>query len=273
MKIYQVDAFTARPFAGNPAAVCVLDAAGTPDEAWMQAVAAEMNLAETAFAAPRPDGTYGLRWFTPTTEVPLCGHATLATAHVLWRHAGATDAVLRFHTLSGELTAQREQERIVLDFPAAEAGENLVREPAEAALADLAVRALGAAPSWQGRTDFFYLFALADEQTVRGLRPDLAALGTLAGRAVIVTAAAADPAAGYAIVSRVFAPALGIPEDPVTGSAHCVLAPFWAPRLGRPEFTAYQASARGGFVGVHLAGTRVRLTGDAVTVLEGTLAA
>lgn len=255
----QVDAFADRPFAGNPAAVCILPAAR--DERWMQLVAREMNLAETAFLVRRPDG-YDLRWFTPACEVDLCGHATLASAHVLWDEGHlAPDAAARFHTRSGVLSASRRDGVIWLDFPAT---------PAVAAAAPPELlRAIGVPTRFVGRTPFDYLVELDSEDAVRRLEPDLGVLARLPVRGVIVTAAAA--AGDQDFVSRFFAPAAGVPEDPVTGSAHCALAPFWSERLGRIELTGYQASARGGLVRMRVAGDRVHFGGLAVTVLRGVL--
>ena len=260
LRIVQVDAFTDTPFRGNPAAVCVL-----PDErdaAWMQAVAAEMNLSETAFLVKRADG-FGLRWFTPAVEVDLCGHATLASAHVLWedRHL-AREAQARFHTKSGLLTADRRGEWIELDFP-------VKRETPAAAPPGLA-EALGAAPKYVGKNQFDYLVEVDSEDTVRALAPDHTALAKLPVRGVIVTSRASTH--GFDFVSRFFAPGSGIAEDPVTGSSHCALGPFWGARLGKTQMLAYQASARGGVVRVRLAGERVALGGQAVTVLRGELA-
>lgn len=255
----QVDAFTAVPFAGNPAAVFLLDAPRDP--AWMQLVAREMNLAETAFLVRR-DGGFDLRWFTPTVEVDLCGHATLASAHHLWQ-AGelSEDEPARFHTRSGLLTATRREGRIWLDFPAMPA------EPVEAP-AGLA-EALGAEPRWIGRNAFDLLVEVAGERTVRDLLPDLAALARYPVRGVIVTSAAER--GEYDFVSRFFAPASGVPEDPVTGSAHCCLGPYWGAKLGREELAAWQASPRGGEVRLRLAGERTLLGGEAVTVFRGEL--
>ena len=256
LRITQVDAFTDRPFGGNPAAVCILN--GPREDAWMQALAAEMNLSETAFLLRRPDGDFHLRWFTPAVEVALCGHATLASAHALWEQGYVhPEAACRFHTQSGLLTAQRRGDWIELDFPAT------VAEACEAA-AGLA-GALGAPPRWVGRNRFDYLVELADESAVRTLQPDHAALKKLPVRGVIVTARGEAP---YDFVSRFFAPGSGIEEDPVTGSAHCALGPYWQGALGKPEFLAFQASKRGGVVRVRLAGDRVLLGGQAVTVLE-----
>lgn len=265
--IYQVDAFTHRPFAGNPAAVCVLD--GPAPVPWMQAVAQEMNLSETAFVHVEsyPDGDgYRLRWFTPTVEEELCGHATLASAHILWREGHAPlDQTIRFFSRSGILTAVRRDDWIELDFPAL---PELPQPPQPDLLA-----ALGIAPASVrhfGRSHLDYLVEVASAQEVRDLIPDFGRLRGIDARGIIVTAPA-EPAAEYDFVSRFFAPADGIDEDPVTGSAHCCLAPFWAGRLGKSEMVGFQASARGGEVRVRLVGDRVRLLGQAVTVLRGTL--
>jgi predicted PhzF superfamily epimerase YddE/YHI9 len=262
--LYQVDAFTAEPFAGNPAAVCLLE--DDADPGWMQRVAAEMNLSETAFLRPGAEADrYGLRWFTPAVEVELCGHATLASAHVLFTE-GLAEAgrELRFDTASGPLAARRDRDGAIwLDFPATPATP--VDPPAGL------VEALGGgAARWVGRGRFDYLVELADEQAVRDLAPDVRRLEGLGPRGVIVTAAG-DGSGGHDFVSRYFAPAAGIDEDPVTGSAHCTLGPFWAERLGRSELTGFQASARGGLVQVHPRGDRVLLGGQAVTVLRGQL--
>lgn len=259
LTIYQVDAFTDKPFAGNPAAVCVLPAPG--EERWMRDVAREMNLSETAFLVRQDDG-YNLRWFTPSVEVDLCGHATLASAHVLWE-AGylQPDQEARFYTRSGLLTAKRLAEWIELDFPTEP--EEPVVPPAELA------RALHADPKYTGRTRFDYLVELDSEESVRGLRPDFALLETVSARGIIVTSRSASQ--DYDFVSRFFAPQSGVNEDPVTGSAHCCLGPFWSKRLGKDEFLAYQASARGGVVRVRVAGPRVKLGGQAVTVMRGQL--
>jgi PhzF family phenazine biosynthesis protein len=259
-RIVQVDAFTDRPFHGNPAAVCLLDA--PRDAAWMQAVAGEMNLAETAFLWPE-NGAFRLRWFTPAVEVDLCGHATLASAHVLWQEGHlAPDAEARFDTRSGRLTARRAGDWIEMDFPAEPADP----DPAPPGLLD----ALGVTAVWTGhRLRLGYrLVEVADEAAVRRAAPDIRALAR-AARGVIVTARASSGEADF--VSRFFAPAMGVDEDPVTGSAHCVLAPYWAGQLGRTELTGYQASARGGVVRVRAAGDRVILGGQAVTVMRGEL--
>ncbi len=227
----------------------------------MQDVAREMNLPETAFLHPEADG-YRLRWFTPAVEVALCGHATLASAHVLWedRHL-PSGRQARFHTLSGLLTADPTGDWIELDFPATPAA------PA-AAPAGLA-QALRVAPRWVGRSKFDYLVEVASEDVVRGLAPDFAALEQVDARGIIVTSRAT--ARDYDFVSRFFAPRAGVREDPVTGSAHCALTPFWSERLGKSQLTAYQASPRGGVIRVRLTGDRVRLAGQAVTVLRGEL--
>jgi PhzF family phenazine biosynthesis protein len=267
MRIRTVDAFTDRPFTGNPAAVCLLPEGPWPDDTWMRAVALEMNLSETAYVRPAPDGDaqWGLRWFTPVTEVALCGHATLAAAHVL-REDGLLGGRAGFATLSGVLTAEAlDEAAIALDFPANPPSP----ETPEAGLA----AALGAEPVAAYGTGALgdLLVELADEKAVRGLVPDQAALARLEARGVIVTAAADGTAGGYDFVSRFFAPRQGIPEDPVTGSAHTALAPFWSARLDRPELTGFQASPRGGLVGTRLTADRVVLTGRAVTVLDATL--
>ncbi|HEU5303452.1 MAG TPA: PhzF family phenazine biosynthesis protein [Gemmatimonadales bacterium] len=255
----QVDAFTDRPFAGNPAAVCLL--AGERDAVWMQQVGREMNLAETAFLVPRPGG-YDLRWFTPTTEVDLCGHATLASAHVLWEegHLESREPAI-FHTRSGVLTATREGGMIWLDFPATPD-----RQTAE--VAELQ-HMLGVGVRYVGRTAFDYLVEVESEAALRSMTPDLTALSRLPVRGVIVTTR--SEADGHDFLSRFFAPGAGVPEDPVTGSAHCGLGPFWASRLGKNELVGYQASARGGTVWVRVARDRVHLGGHAVTVLRGEL--
>ncbi len=239
----QIDAFTDRPFSGNPAAVCLLGAPRT--DSWMQQVALEMNLAETAFLLPRADG-FDLRWFTPRVEVDLCGHATLAGAHALWEEGHLNgSAVARFHTRSGELTATRRDGLIWLDFPATP----VAPAPSVPGLE----QALGAGIKYLGRTAFDYVVQLESAAVVRSLSPDLTHLARLPVRGVVVTAAADD--AEHDFVSRFFAPQSGIPEDPVTGSAHCGLGPFWAARLGKQELAGYQASPRGGTVLVRVEGT------------------
>jgi PhzF family phenazine biosynthesis protein len=253
----QVDAFADRPVEGNPAAVCVLGRAADPE--WMQAVAREMNLAETAFLVRRADG-FDLRWFTPGCEVDLCGHATLASAHVLWEEGHLSPGqTARFHTRSGWLTASREDGLIWLDFPAT--------PPKAAAPPPDLVSGLGLEPRWVGITAFDFLVELESDAAVRSLAPDLNRLARLETRGVVVTAMSATPAQHF--VSRYFAPGSGIAEDPVTGSTHCALAPFWGERLGLAELTGYQASARGGRVRTRLRGDRVLLGGSAVTVMRG----
>ena len=256
--ITQVDAFTSQPFAGNPAAVCILSKA--PEEQWMRDVAREMNLSETAFLVPQ-DGGYNLRWLTPAVEVDLCGHATLAAAHVLWEEDHLAAAQARFHTRSGVLLAERKGDWIEMDFPAK-------REEAAEPPADLA-GALGLTPVYVGRNQFDYLVEVESAAALRGARPDHGVLRKLPVRGIIVTARSDTPE--YDFISRFFAPGSGIDEDPVTGSSHACLGPYWNKRLGQTEFVAYQASARGGVVRVRCAGDRVFLGGQAVTVLRGEL--
>jgi PhzF family phenazine biosynthesis protein len=259
--IFIVDAFAERPFAGNPAAVCPLDRPA--DDGWMQHVAAEMNLSETAFLVPEAD-CYRLRWFTPAVEVDLCGHATLASAHVLWETGRlAATAAARFRTKSGLLTATRDGEDIVLDFPA------VAVEPCDAPAG--LVEALTVEPLAVGRNRMDLLVELPSESGVRGVRPDFGRLATVPVRGVIVTAPSEDPA--YDFVSRFFAPASGVPEDPVTGSAHCALGPYWGNRFGKTDLVGRQVSRRGGVVRVGVRGDRVHLGGRAVTVLRGELLA
>lgn len=258
--IVQIDAFTNSPFAGNPAALCLLNA--PPDEAWMQTVANEMNLSETAYLIPEGDG-YRLRWFTPEREVKLCGHATVAAAHLLWQdgHVPA-DSPCIFHTLSGQLTARKNGDWIEVTFPA---------KPAQQTDApDGLAGALGSTPEFFGQNDLNYgLVVLDSEQSVRELSPDFNALKKLPQMGFAVTARSND--APYAFVSRFFAPNAGVNEDPVTGSAHCMLTPYWSQRLGRTELLAFQASARGGVVRNRIEGDRVVLGGQAVTVMRGEL--
>jgi PhzF family phenazine biosynthesis protein len=258
-RIVQVDAFTREPFRGNPAAVCILPE--PRDAAWMQAIAAEMNLAETAFLLPR-GGDYELRWFTPAVEVDLCGHATLASAHVLWEEGHLPrDRQARFQTRSGLLTAASQEDGwIELDFPATPPHDAVAPEGLE--------EALGTRSKFMGMTRFDYFIEVESEKELRNLKPDHTALKKLPVRGIIVTARGGD----YDFVSRFFAPGSGIDEDPVTGSAHCALGPYWSPRLGKTEMLAYQASARGGIVRVKIAGDRVLLGGQAVTVMRGELA-
>lgn len=259
-----VDAFSARPFGGNPAAVCLLPAGGGASAEWMQRVAGEMNLSETAFLTPRPDGAFDLRWFTPSVEIDLCGHATLGSAHWLWETGVLPAAsVARFHSRSGLLSAERRADGwIELDFPVTPAAP---ADPPEGLAAALGVERW----EWAGKTRFDYLIELESEAAVRALAPDHARLRSLRVRGVIVTARSADPARDF--VSRFFAPGSGIDEDPVTGSAHCALTPFWAERLGKRELAARQVSRRGGELRLRLAGDRVGIAGQAVTVWRGTL--
>ena len=256
-----MDAFTDEVFSGNPAAVCLLS--GPADAVWMQSVAREMNLSETAFVEARSGG-YGLRWFTPMAEVGLCGHATLASAHVLYETGLAADGQpIRFESVSGPLIATREAEEIVLDFP--------VRPAAPMAPPFGLLPALGlSGADWAGRSEDDFLVVLDAEEEVVRLQPDMSALSHISARGVIVTAPTSRP--GTDFVSRFFGPAVGVPEDPVTGSAHCTLAPYWAQRLGLAEMTGYQASARGGRVRVRVQGDRVMLAGAAVTVFSASLA-
>ena len=257
--IIQVDAFTNKPFSGNPAAVCIL--AKPRPERWMQNVAAEMNLSETAFLLARDDG-YNLRWFTPAIEVDLCGHATLASAHVLWETGHLPpQAQARFHTKSGLLTAQRDGDWIKMDFPG-------LRESEVTAPPNLA-EALGVTPQYVGNNGMDYLVEVGSAAAIFDLQPDFNLLKTVPCRGVIVTSPADSD--DYDFVSRFFAPNAGINEDPVTGSAHCCLGPFWQSRLGKDTFVAYQASPRGGVVRVQVKGDRVLLGGQAVTVLRGEL--
>lgn len=260
--ITQVDAFTSEPFGGNPAAVCLLPAPA--DAAWMQRVAREMNLSETAFLVRREAGEFDLRWFTPAVEVDLCGHATLASAHVLWEegHLPPGEPAV-FHTRSGRLSAELRGGWIEMDFPA---------EPAEPTSppGGLAT-ALGARPLSVGRNRFDYLVEVDAQATVERLTPDYQRLREIDTRGIIVTAP--GDAEGIDFVSRFFAPGTGVDEDPVTGSAHCCLGPYWRGRLGRDTFTARQVSGRGGYLKVAVRDTRVLLSGQAVTVLRGELLA
>jgi PhzF family phenazine biosynthesis protein len=262
--LFQVDAFTTEPFAGNPAGVALLDAAADPS--WMLSVAAEVNVAETAFLVRTGPGAYDLRWFSPTVEIDLCGHATLASAHVLWTEGREDVDVLSFQTRSGELRARRlDGGRIELDFPANTAADAAVGADVLDALGVVPVRTAETANGWT-------VVEVGSEKEVRAAAPDLVALGRVTEHAVVVTAAA-DAANPADIVSRVFGPAVGIPEDPVTGSAHCILATWWRERVGRDRIEAEQASPRGGRMTVVLDGDRVRLEGSAVTTIRGELLA
>ena len=257
--LFVVDAFTDRPFAGNPAAVCLLPA--WKDKRWLQAVAAEMNLSETAFLVKNVDG-FDLRWFTPKIEVDLCGHATLASAHVIWQEKYANRGQqLCFATKSGILKARQRDDEIELDFPLT---------PAEPTVAPPGLmEALGITPTYVGKNQFDFLIEVESDAAMRSLKPDFKRLAALPVRGVIVTARSAD--AKFDIVSRFFAPAAGIDEDPVTGSAHCCLGDYWRKRLGKSEFLAYQASTRGGVVRVRVTGDRAFLGGKAVTITKGEL--
>jgi PhzF family phenazine biosynthesis protein len=260
--IVQVDAFTSRPFAGNPAAVCVLSE--PRPENWMRDVAREMNLSETAFLTPE-DGGYRLRWFTPAVEVALCGHATLASAHVLWEDKHLPQgSQARFHTQSGLLLAEQKGDWIELDFPAKKG------TPVEPPAGLFTALGLPGGALAVERNEFDYLVEVNSEEQVRSLQPDCSALRKVEARGVIVTARGAND---YDFVSRFFAPRAGVDEDPVTGSAHCALGPYWMGKLGKNEFTAYQASPRGGVIRVRVEGNRVKLGGQAVTVMRAQLLA
>jgi PhzF family phenazine biosynthesis protein len=253
--IFQVDAFTTRRFTGNPAAVMLME--GFPEDALLHAIAAENNLAETAFLVP-DGGDYRLRWFTPKVEVPLCGHATLASAAVVMERLEPGRRKVIFHSASGPLPVSRTETGYLLSFPA-RPSEPVAPPPGFA-------EALGAVPSEVVVNAFNYLALLESAQALRVLAPEMAAVARIDRPGVIVTA----PGDGdYDFLSRYFAPAKGIPEDPVTGAAHCMLAPYWAKRLGKTEFRAFQASPRGGEVLCRLAGDRVELEGSCVFYLEG----
>jgi PhzF family phenazine biosynthesis protein len=259
ISIYTVDAFTDRPFKGNPAAVCLLNEKISDEQ--MQNIAFEMNLSETAFLIKK-DGGYDLRWFTPSAEVDLCGHATLASSHILWEKKQAEkNEKLKFHTKSGILEASYTPKGIELNFPLIE--EHPIETPAGL------IKALGAKPIYTGMTKWNFLAELDSEETVRSVKPDFDMLQSLNAWGTIVTARASMK--DYDFVSRFFAPEKGIQEDPVTGSAHCALGPYWMKKLGKNTFRAYQASVRGGTVGVRVEGDRVFLTGNAVTVVNGEL--
>jgi len=259
MKIYQVDAFTDRMFSGNPAGVCILS--GERPDTWMRNVAAEMNLSETAFLGER-EGEFDLRWFTPKKEVDLCGHATLASAHILWE-TGALKRTqeARFRTKSGLLKAMLKQSWINMDFPSERAFEADVPEEL--------TRALKVDPVFAGRNRMDYIIEVGSEDMVWNLEPDIEMLKRIDARGVIVTSRSHSGDLDF--ISRFFAPAYGIPEDPVTGSAHCCLGPYWETKLGKKEFTAYQASKRGGTLKVRIDNDRVILSGQAVTVFEADL--
>jgi PhzF family phenazine biosynthesis protein len=259
--IFQIDAFTDRPFAGNPAAVCVLSE--PRDDSWLQGVAGEMNLSETAFLTKEADG-FRLRWFTPRVEVALCGHATLASAHILFQEGLArSDETIRFLTLSGVLTANRKGEEIELDFPLEP--DEPIDSPANLA------KALGVPLKYVGKNRFDYLVEVDSVATLRRMTPDFKLLTTVTQRGVIVTSRSSE--SRFDFMSRFFAPGVGIDEDPVTGSAHCCLGAYWRRQLGKSEFLAFQASARGGVVRVRVDEKRAYLGGKAVTVLKGELLA
>jgi len=264
VRLRTVDAFTETPFTGNPAAVLVLDEAAS--DAWMAAVARETNLSDTGFVIREklPDADFQLRWFTPTVEINLCGHATLASAHCLFEDG--VRGPIRFATRSGVLAVERRPDgSLAMDFPVWPCTDVEARSEVS--------EALGAPVQWTGLTTngAFLLALMSDEDAVRDLSPDLAAVARLDASVGLIPTAPAGPGRGYDFVSRVFAPQAGIPEDPVTGSAHTVLAPYWADRLGRTSLVGLQVSPRSGFVGVDLNGDRVTITGRAVTVFDGTL--
>jgi PhzF family phenazine biosynthesis protein len=260
IKLYQVDAFTPEPFRGNPAAVCLLPE--PKDDTWMQNVAGEMNLSETAFLVQLEDG-FNLRWFTPAVEVELCGHATLASAHVLFETGLVKpDEEACFHTASGLLTATKSGQEIELNFPATPP-EDVTDPPAELG------EALGITPQYVGMSKYDYLVRVGTEAEVRGSKPNFRKLIELDVRCVILTSP--SKSGEFDFVSRVFAPMAGIDEDPVTGSAHCCLGPYWMEELGKEEMVAYQASERGGILRVRVTPERVYLSGRAVTVFEGEL--
>jgi PhzF family phenazine biosynthesis protein len=256
--LFHVDAFTDRPFAGNPAAVCLLPS--WKSDSWLQAVAREMNVSETAFLVKHP-GHFDLRWFTPKVEVDLCGHATLASAHILWQQGQAAGNEIRFSTRSGILKAIRHGDDIELDFPLKP------EEPAQAPAGLL--EALGTSARYVGKNQFDYLVEVESEDALRGIAPDFKRLAMVPVRGIIATSRSTDPK--FDFLSRFFAPGAGIDEDPVTGSAHCCLADFWRKRLGKSEFVAFQASARGGVVKVRIVKDRALLGGKAITVARGEL--
>lgn len=256
--VYQVDAFAHKPFTGNPAAVCVLPE-DYGDREWMQLVGKEMNLSETAFLQ-KIEGAYNLRWFTPTMEVDLCGHATLASAHILWEKNYTKQDTIQFHTRSGTLSAWKEGQLIYLDFPA-EPPSKLNSYPEDLD------RGLEVNPLYVGRNRFDYLVEVADPREVENLKPNFSFLERIETRGIIVTAR--SNMKKYDFISRFFAPAAGVKEDPVTGSAHCCLGPFWGERFGKTELKALQVSERGGEIKVSLQGERVHLGGRCITILEG----
>ena len=260
IELFQIDSFTSKPFSGNPAAVCILKK--DADESWMQNVAAEMNLSETAFLRRIDEKNFSLRWFTPQIEVDLCGHATLAAAHILWENdlVDEADSIV-FGTRSGKLTCKNIAGKIEMNFPSNPATEY--------SLPDFVIDSLGVKPIFTGKNTFDYIVEVASESEVTGARVNFDLLSDADIRGVILTSRAEKPE--YDFVSRFFAPGAGINEDPVTGSAHCCLGPYWAPKIGKPVLTGYQASKRGGFVDVQVADDRVLLRGYATTVFRGNL--
>jgi len=257
LKIFTVDAFTDKPFSGNPAGVCMLSE--EREELWMQSVAREMNLSETAFLKKRDNG-YSLRWFTPKVEVDLCGHATLASAHVLFEKGYLKrEEQARFHTRSGLLTATNKENWIELDFPK----QSVTPTTPPVGLNE----SLGVKPRFVGKNALYHYVEVDSEETVRGLKPNFVQLRSVQVNGVAVTSRATTP--GFDFVSRFFAPAFGIDEDPVTGSSHCGLGPYWEERLRKSELLAYQASARGGIIRVRVESERVFLSGKAITILQG----
>ena len=257
--LYQVDAFANQPFKGNPAAVCVLRR--QESEKWMQSLAAEMNLSETAYLSPEKNG-WRLRWFTPTTEVDLCGHATLASAHILWEQGAlAPDSPARFHTRSGLLSAVRKEGWIEMDFPA--------EIETQAEFPEDSIKAFGVPARYVGKNRFDFILEFESAETIRKMTPDFSLLSQVSSRGFIATSASDSDQ--YDFISRFFAPAAGINEDPVTGSAHCCLGPYWAEKLGKSELVGYQASKRGGVVKVRVGDERVYLSGQAITVMRATL--
>ena len=265
VRVYKVDAFTNTPYSGNPAAVCCLEAPA--NDQWMQAVASEMNLAETAFVLQEGDG-YRLRWFTPTVEVDICGHATLASSHILWeRNLADPDKPIRFYTRSGVLTASKRGDKIELDFPADPESTVELTEDLSIVLRE----SLGAVPLYVGKSQRDFLVEVESETILKEMVPNMSILSQVPMRGYIVTTKSDRPE--FDFISRCFYPAVGIPEDSVTGSAHCCLAIFWAKRLGKTEMSGYQAYSRGGTVGVKIVGDRVILIGQAVTMLVGELLA
>jgi PhzF family phenazine biosynthesis protein len=259
LKIWLVDAFTSTPFAGNPAGICLVDR--FPETDAMQQIAAELNWSETAFIVQKSPQHFHIRWFSPRDEAPLCGHATLAAAHILWKENKAETDLITFDSLGGPLTAKKNKSWITLNFPSRLVSPCPMPETLHNALGDITIQSVH-------KDDVLYLVFLGDEEEVRSLTPNLSLIEEIDCRAVIVTAPGKAP---YDFVSRYFAPRVGIPEDPVCGSAHCRLAPFWSNLLGKTNFLAYQASKRGGILKVDLEGDRVSLSGQAVTVCDGIL--